>query len=144
MRLAGQWTAAVNVKPSAGRVTCSSYTDTAGRMRVFEVATDPHQRSEYGTEDGQLYVKVEVGPDGGGNEVAAVTVSMSDRGSLFSGYETSEPSASDTKTRARYSLGADKKTVRMSGYVVAGVESDYSRYADTGWMTLTVAIRCPS
>ena len=109
---------------------------------MYEAGTDVRQGSEYGTEPGNLYVKVEVGPDGVGSDVATVSVSVADD-DVFTGSQSTAPSASDTKVRGVFSQGENKASVRFAGYVVMGSEFDYSRYDDTGWVRVTVSFRCP-
>lgn len=139
----GKWAARLNLERPTSMVRCSKYSDAAGVQRVDEGATDVHQVGEYGTETGNLYVKVKAGPDGVGKEIAALTLSVADE-DLFTGYEATYRSANDSKLRAVYSQGRDKQTVRFAGYVVLGTEFDYSRYADTGLATVTVSFRCPN
>ena len=139
LTMTGKWSVHLDLAPPQYSVRCTSFPTAAGRQYVYEAYTTPDNPGiEYGTEKGQTYLHVQVGPDGIGRLSADMTVSWHDE-SRVAAHQTSGAFMVDRGEEMAFHAPKNRKSVQVAAVAV----SETSDLEGIGWVRIVAALRCP-
>ena len=139
LRMTGKWSVHLELAPPQHSVRCTSFPTAAGRQYVYEAYTTPDNPGiEYGVEEGQTYLQVQVGPDGSGRLSANMTVSWRQEGRVAA-HQTSGVFILDRGEEMVFHAAKNRKSVQVAAVAV----SETSDLEGIGWVRIVAALRCP-